>query len=64
MHDVGLRAFLDGLTHAVRQQRLIFAQKAADDQETVSRIDLRNRHTQPRGTGLFAVRAEVGLAQT
>ena len=64
MNNAGLRAALHRLAHTMRQQGMVLAQKAADNQQTIAAIDIGNRHAQPRCTRLLAVRAEVRLAQT
>ncbi len=63
MDDVDLCAMLHGLADACRQQRMILAQEAADDQQAVGAADVSDGHAQPGRALLLGIGAEIGLAQ-
>ena len=57
------RAFLGHLPQSLREQRMVLAQEAADDEHAVERRELGDRHAEPGRALAPAIGAEVGLAQ-
>ena len=63
MHHAQARAFFHRLTQALRQQRRIFAQETADDQQAVKMAHLRQRHSQTGRAVALAVGTEIAVPQ-
>jgi hypothetical protein len=61
--EIQLRAAPGRLPHPVRDERMVLPQRAADNQQSIELVDLRNLHPEPRHTGTPVVITEIGLAQ-
>src|SRR6266498_4344430 len=59
-----LRALLRRLAKPVREQRMILAQEAADDERAIERADLGDRHAEPRNALRVPVAAKVRLPRS
>ena len=63
MENGDLGALARRVAQPLREERMVLAQEAADDEGAIERIDLGDRHAEPRKAGEMAVAAEIALAE-
>ncbi len=55
--------FFDRLPQPLRDERVVLAQEAADDEHALQRVEIGDRHAEPGDAGALPVAAEVRLPQ-
>ena len=55
--------FSAGLAQALRDERVVLAQEAADDEHAIQRVEIGDRHAEPRDARALPVAAEIRLPQ-